>query len=86
LFCFDRILRSGSSFKDSAIKRASRIRDFGEHSPMFRNRHIDEVRRSRLFQDAPFIYGRWPKILLAWVFSMQFWAGYYLYHKHSAVV
>lgn len=50
---------------------------------MFRNRHFNEERRSRLFTDRPFIFGRFPKYLIAWCLSMQFWAGYYLYHKHS---
>jgi len=60
-----------------------RIRDFDAHSPMFRNRHFNEERRSRLFSDRPFIWGRLPKYLVAWALSMQFWAGYYLYHKHA---
>lgn len=73
-----------SSVKESMNKRAARsFRDFESHSPMFRNRHFNEERRSRLFTDRPFIYGRWPKYLIAWCLSMQFWAGYYLYYKHS---
>ena len=50
---------------------------------MFKNRHFNEERRSRIFDDRPFIYGRLPKLLLAWMFGMNFWAGYYIYHKHS---
>ena len=50
---------------------------------MFRNRHFNEERRSRLFSDRPYIFGRFPKYLIAWCFCMNFWAGYYLYHKHS---
>ena len=37
-----------------------------------------------LFDDRPFMYGRLPKLLLAWMFGMNLWAGYYIYHKHSA--
>ena len=36
-----------------------------------------------MFDDRPFVYGRLPKLLLAWMFGMQMWAGYYLYHVHS---
>lgn len=69
--------------RGSSVKRGSRIRDFDNHSPMFMNRHFNEERRSRLFGDRPFIWGRLPKYLIAWCFAMQFWAGYYLYHKNS---
>ena len=50
---------------------------------MFRNRHFDENRRSKLFYDMPDVWGRMAKYCLFWVFSMQFWAGYYLYHKNA---
>ena len=50
---------------------------------MFKNRNFNEERRSRLFDDKPFIHGRFPKLLLAWMFCMNLWAGYYVYHKHS---
>ena len=50
---------------------------------MFKNRHFNEERRSKLFSDKPWIYGRLPKYLLAWVLTMQFWSGYYIYHKHA---
>ena len=49
---------------------------------MFRNRNFDQERRSRIFDERPFIYGRLPKLLLAWMFCMNFWAGYYVYHRH----
>lgn len=73
-------MRGGSAFKEQAVKRGSRNVN---ESPMFKNRHFNEERRSRLFADRPFIWGRLPKYLIAWAFSMQFWAGYYLYHKHA---
>ena len=50
---------------------------------MFKNRHFNEERRSKLFSEMPFMWGRLPKFLIMFVFSMQFWAGYYLWHKHS---
>ena len=50
---------------------------------MFKNRHFNEEKRSRMFADTPFIWGRLPKFLIAWMLSMQFWAGYYIYHKHA---
>ena len=50
---------------------------------MFKNRHFNEERRSKLFSDKPWIYGRMPKYLIAYVIMMQFWAGYYVYHKNS---
>jgi hypothetical protein len=79
-----KLMRGGSARMESAAKRmGGRIRDFDAHSPMFRNRHFNEERRSRIFSDRPFIFGRLPKYLIAWALSMQFWAGYYLYHKHS---
>ena len=66
-----------------AKRRSGRINDYEPHSPMFRNRNFNEERRSRLFDDRPFIYGRLPKLLLAWMFCMNFWAGYYIYHRHA---
>lgn len=78
-----KFLRGGNSIRTSAKGKASRIRDFDAHSPMFKNRYMNEERRSKLFREVPFIWGRLPKYLIAWCLSMQFWAGYYLYHKHS---
>ena len=69
--------------KTAAKQRGGRIQDFDAHSPMFRNRNFNEERRSRLFDDRQFIYGRLPKLLLAWMFCMNFWAGYYIYHRHA---
>jgi len=69
--------------RSQAVRRGSRIRDFDAHSPMFKNRHFSEEKRSRLFTDRPFVWGRYPKYLLLWAFSMQMWAGYYLYQKHA---
>lgn len=63
-----RILRGGNNMFNQAQKRAARIRDFDAHSPMFRNRHFNEERRSRLFVDKPHIWGRWPKFCIAWAF------------------
>ena len=50
---------------------------------MFKNRHYSEEKRSRLFDERPFINGRLPKMVLAWMFGMQMWAGYFLMHSHS---
>ena len=80
----DRVFRTSNGVSQSTTRRSARsVRDFDSHSPMFRNRHFNEERRSRLFSDRPFIWGRFPKYLVAWALSMQFWAGYYLYHKHA---
>ena len=78
-----RLLKGGNRFMPSAVKKSARTRDFDAHSPMFRNRRFNEERRTRLFSDRPFIFGRFPKYLIAWCFCMQFWCGYYLYYKHS---
>ncbi len=51
--------------------------DFKAHSPMWKARHNIDERRSSLFHDKPFIYGRWPKLLLAWGVSVTIWCGYY---------
>ena len=51
------------------------MKDFDAHSPMFRNRHFNEERRSKLFSDKPWIYGRLPKYLLGWVCCMAAVAG-----------
>ena len=64
-------------------RRAGRIRDFDAHSPMFRNRHFNEERRSKLFHEMPDVWGRAAKFLIFWAVSMNFWAGYYVYHKHN---
>ena len=50
---------------------------------MYRNRHFNEERRSKLFHEMPDIWGRSAKFIIFWVISMNFWAGYYLYHKHN---
>ena len=55
------------------------MRDFDAHSPMFRNRAFNEERRSKLFNESPYIWGRAPKFAIAWVVSLNFWAGYYFY-------
>ena len=81
----NRILFNNSA-KQVAKKRAGRIQDFDAHSPMFKNRNFNEERRSRLFDDRPFMYGRLPKIVLAWMFGMNFWSGYVIYQKHAMVV
>ena len=74
--------RQGPLNRTIAQQKGSRLNDFDAHSPMFRNRNFSEERRSRLFDDKPFIHGRFPKLLLAWMFCMNFWAGYYVYHRH----
>ena len=38
-----------STFTGTTTRRATRARDFDAHSPMFRNRHFNEERRSKLF-------------------------------------
>ena len=75
--------RSGLINRSAVVQASARIQDFTAHSPMFKNRNFNEERRSRIFDEKPFIYGRFPKLLLAWMFCMNFWAGYYLYHKHA---
>ena len=73
--------------KNNVIMRATRpIADYDAHSPMFKNRNFSEERRSRIFDDRPFMYGRLPKLVLVWMFSMQIWAGFYLYHKHHQAI
>ena len=74
-------MRGRSSFMKEA--KAARIKDFEAHSPMFKNRHFNEERRSKLFSDRPFIWGRFPKYIIAFALSMNFWAGYYIYHRHT---
>ena len=76
-------LRQAFTANSSKSKASRTIRDFDYHSPMFRNRHFNQERRSRIFADRPYIWGRLPKYFLAWALSMQFWAGYYLYHKFT---
>ena len=71
------------ALRTEAQKRTGRIRDFDAHSPMFKNRHFNEEKRSRMFADTPFIWGRLPKFLIGWCVCMQFWASYYIYHKHT---
>ena len=72
---FYRILSKGSkgsagNLSRAAQMRGSRIYDFDPHSPMWRNRNFNEERRSRLFDDRPFMHGRLPKLLLAWMAGM----------------
>ena len=50
---------------------------------MYKNRHFNEERRWRLFYDRPYVWGRWPKIVLAFASSMMFWAAYYTYMRQS---
>ena len=50
---------------------------------MFRNRHFSEERRSKLFYEMPDIWGRSSKFIIFLVVSMNFWAGYYIYHKSA---
>ena len=71
------------ALRQTSVKRTMRIRDFDSHSPMFRNRHFNEEKRSRMFQDTPFIWGRLPKYLIAWMMCMMFWSGYYIYHRQA---
>ena len=59
------------------------MRDFDSHTPMFKNRHFNEQRRSKLFNESPYIWGRLPKFAIAWVCTLSLWAGYYLHHKHA---
>ena len=55
-------------FKNTAKSKGGRIADYDAHSPMFRNRNFSEERRSRMFSDQPFKFGRLPKFVLAWMF------------------
>ena len=71
-----KMIRGGNT--SSAIKKGSRIRDWDAHSPMFKTRNFNEERRTKMFSDKPFVWGRWPKYLLVWGFSMTFWAGYHI--------
>ena len=48
-------------------KKQMRIKDYEAHSPMFTNRNSNEARRSKIFNDRPFIYGRYPKFLMAYM-------------------
>ena len=69
--------------KQTVKSKAGRIADYDAHSPMFRNRNFSEERRSRLFDDSPFKWGRLPKFILAWMLCQNLWSGYYVYHKHA---
>jgi hypothetical protein len=40
-------------------------------------------KRSRLFDEQPFKFGRLPKYIIAWGLCFNLWSGYYVYHKHS---
>ena len=53
------------------------------HNPLSRIRHFAEERRSKLFTDRPYIFGRVPKFWLSFVFSFFFWSGWYVYQKHQ---
>ena len=46
---FGRLRVRSAQLQQSMAKRAARMRDFDSHSPMFRNRHFNEEKRSRLF-------------------------------------
>lgn len=59
------------------------MRDFDSHSPMFKNRHSSDERRTRMFADYPHIWGRFPKLILGWMALMHYWSGYHMYQKHS---
>ena len=48
---------------------------------MSKTRTLSEERRTKLFHDRPYIYGRVPKFVPAYAFSMTFWAPYYIYHR-----
>lgn len=50
---------------------------------MFRNRNFSDERRTNLFSERPFIYGRLPKYLLCFMFCMNLWSGYYLHHRQG---
>lgn len=64
-------MRSTQLFGRQLKEKTSRyIKGYDAHSPMFRNRNFNEERRSRLFSDRPFIWGRLPKYLIAWCLSM----------------
>ena len=71
------------TFGGNTTRRATRQREFDAHSPMFKNRHFNEEKRSKLFQEMPYVWGRLPKFAIAWVCCMNFWAGYYIYQKQS---
>lgn len=74
---------TSTRLKSFARRNGSRIADFDAHSPMYRTRNFTEESRTRLFYDRPFVWGRLPKYAMAWVLSMTFWSGYYIYHRHS---
>ena len=65
-------------FAHSLQRRLGRAKDFDSHSPMFKNRHSDEARRTRMFADYPHVWGRFPKLTLGFMALMQYWAGYHL--------
>ena len=46
---------------------------------MWKTRQNIDERRSHLFHDRPFIYGRFPKLFVAWGLSVSLWVGYYTY-------
>ena len=51
------------------------------HNPNSRSRHFSEEKRSKLFYDRPYIYGRLPKFILLWASCSFFWASYYTMQK-----
>ena len=72
--------RFRKSFQNFAKNTAKRIDgDFKPHSPMWKTRQNIDERRSHLFHDRPFIYGRFPKLFVAWGISVSLWIGYYTY-------
>ena len=50
---------------------------------MFRNRNFNDERRTKLFSERPFIYGRFPKYILTFMLCFNLWSGYYLHHRQS---
>ena len=44
---------------------------------MWKARHNQDERRSHLFHDKPFVFGRWPKLLVAYGMSVMIWVGFY---------
>ena len=55
-------------FGKKTAKKPGRIQDYESHSPMFRNRNFSEEKRSKLFDEMPFKWGRLPKMILCWMF------------------
>ena len=71
----DRLRRTGSLVMRGATRGIQG--DFQKHSPMWKNRHNVDERRSNLFHDKPFVYGRLPKLVLAYGLATVLWFSYY---------